>query len=138
MAEEEIRQKYVELQMAAEQMKQMQAQLQALEAKSAELEANMQSFEELKGQKSAELLAPIAEGIFLKAELKNEEEVIVNAGAGVCVRKSVEEAKKMLLERRDELNDYVRELTQQIENGAESMRNLEEELGKMVRQSKNV
>lgn len=138
MGEQEIRQKYLELQMAAEQMKHMQAQLQAIETKSSEIETNIQSFEDLKGQKNTKLLTPVAEGIFLKAELKSEDELIVNVGAGVCVRKTVEEAKKMLRERQSKLSQYVKELAAEVENAAEAIRKLEEELSRMIKQGENV
>ena len=134
MADEEIRQKYLELQMAAEQLKRMQMQMQALETKSQEIEANVQSFDELKGKKSSEMLTPIAEGIFLKAELKSDSHVIVNVGAGVCVKKTIEKAGKMLQERRDEINQYARELTLEVKKLAESMKGLEQELDKMVKE----
>jgi len=133
MAEEEIRQKYMELQMAAEQLKQMQVQMQTLETKGQELDANIQSFEELKGQKSSEMLTPIAEGIFLKAELKSDSEVIVNVGAGVCGKRTVEEAKKMLQERQREINQYATEMTAEVEKIAEAMRKLEQDLSSMVK-----
>jgi len=138
MGEEEIRQKYLELQMGAEQMKQMQTQLQTVEAKSQELHANIESFDELKGQKDTGILTPIAEGIFLKAELKSDSHVIVNVGAGVCVKKTIEGAKKMLRERHLELENYSKEIISEVEKLAAGMKGLEEQLGSMIKQDKNV
>lgn len=126
----------MELQMAAEQIKQIQNQMQALEAKGQELETSIQSFAELKGQKSAEILAPITEGIFLKAELKNDSEVIVNIGAGICVKKTVEEAKKMLVDRQTELNHYAEGMTADVQKIGEAMQKLEKELSSMVQEKK--
>ena len=133
MGDDEIRQKYLELQIGAEQMKQMHSQLQAVEAKSQELELNIRNLESIKGSNNAAMLAPVAEGIFLRAELKSDAEVIVNAGAGVCVKKTIGEAAGILKEKKAELNQYARELSIELEMASEGMRKLEEELNSMIK-----
>ncbi len=133
MANEELRQKYLELQMAAEQIKQMNAHLQAVEAKRSELEQNISSLEGIKGKKNAGLLAPVVEGIFLRAELKSDSEVIVNVGAGVCVNKKIEEAAAILREKQAELGKYAKELAVELEMASEGIKKLEEELNSIIK-----
>lgn len=135
--EEEVKRKYLELQMTAEQMKQMQSQLQVIEGKLNELQASMESIDELKGKKDSELLTPIADGIFLKTVLKDTDEVIMNVGAGICINKTLDESKQLLMERHTEIKQYAQELLQQLENTAASIKKMEEDLEKMINQ-KNV
>lgn len=133
MVNEELRQKYLEFQMAVEQMRQMHAHLQAVEAKRSELELNISSLEDIKGRKSAEMLAPIVEGVFLRAELKSDSEVVVNVGAGVCVNKKIEEAVAILREKQAELGRYAKELAAEIETASEGIKELEEELNRIIK-----
>lgn len=133
MANEELRQKYLELQLAAEQIKQMNAHLQAVEAKRSELEQNISSLEGIKGKKNAGLLAPVVEGIFLRTELKSDSEVIVNVGAGVCVNKRIEEAAAILREKQAELGQYAKELAVELEMASEGIKKLEEELNSIIK-----
>ncbi|MBI2664590.1 prefoldin subunit alpha [Candidatus Woesearchaeota archaeon] len=132
MGEEEIKQKYLQLQMTAQNVREIQQQLEAVERKGKELEANIDSIADLKGRKSAEMLSPISEGIFLKAQLKDERHLVVNVGAGVCVRKSAEEVRRMLQERKLELSQYAARMRKQAERGEEMMKKLELELSSMV------
>ncbi len=136
MGDEEIRQKYLELQMAAEQVKQMHSHLQAVEAKGQEIELNAASLEGIKGKGSTALLAPVVEGIFLKAELKSDSEVIVNVGAGVCVNKKIEEAAGILREKQAELSQYGKELAIELQMASEGVRKLEEELNRIIKSAR--
>ncbi len=133
MVNEELRQKYLELQLAAEQVKQMHAHFQAVEAKRSEIEQNISNLEGIKGKKNADLLAPVVEGIFLKTELKSDSEVIVNVGAGICVNKKIEEAAAILKEKQAELSQYANELAAEIEMASEGIKNLEEELNSIIK-----
>ncbi len=133
MVNEELRQKYLELQMAAEQIKQMNSHLRAVDAKRNELEQNISNLESIKGKKNAEMLAPVVEGIFLKAELKSDSEVIVNVGAGVCVNKKIEEAEAILRGKQAELSQYSNELSAEIEMASEGIKKLEEELNRIIK-----
>ncbi len=133
MVNEELRQKYLELQVAAEQMKQMHSHLQAVEAKRGELELNISSLESIKGNKNAELLSPLVEGIFLRAELKSDSDVIVNVGAGVCVNKKVEEAAAILREKQAELGQFAKELAVEVKMASEGIKKLEEELNRIIK-----
>jgi len=136
MEEEQMKQKYMELQMAAEQMKQMNTQLQTLEAKTQEIQNNVNSVSEITGNKNSKMLTPIAEGIFLEAELKSDTHVIVNVGAGVCVEKTVKEAQDMLRDKQQELSQFTQEMHAEVEKAATVVKQLEEELGNMVQSKK--
>lgn len=139
MNEEKLREKYLELQTASEQVKQMQAHLQGVEAKRRELESNADSLESISKHGASEMLVPVVDGIFMKAKSASADEVIVNVGAGVCVKKSMAEAKELLNEKLQEIRQFEREMLQEIEKGANAAKKLEEELSQLIEsKEKNV
>ena len=130
----DVQSKYIELQMLDQQIKQAQKQIELVESQVTELEAINQSLQEFSGTSAGtEILIPLSGGVFAKAELKDNKELIVNAGAGVCVKKSVEEAQKMLEESIEELQSASREIIEALQRMAEQSQALEKELGSMLK-----
>ncbi len=128
-----LKDKYAELRMASVQIKQLQQQLEALDEKRQELENAMASLDELKGsQKKAKMLAPVTEGMFISATLDNNDELIVNVGGNVCVRKTIEEAKGMLKEKQQEISGYQESMLEELNRLTDQAAGLEAELGQML------
>ena len=140
MDEAKVREKYLELQMVAEQVKQMQSQLQTVALKKQELSQNIESLGEISGLGPSTMLVPVIEGVFVKAMSTSPNEVIVNVGAGVCVKKTVEEARELLNGKLAELAQFERDMVDEIGKGAESVNSLERELSGMIEsaEQKNV
>ena len=87
-AEKEVRKKYIELQLMEQQMKQLQENAKVLDSQLAELIGVIQSLEDFKSVENKTLLwVPISNGIFTKAELIDNRELMVNVGADVVVNK---------------------------------------------------
>lgn len=136
--DEMLKDKYAELRMASLQIKQLQEQLEALDAKRQELENAMTSLDELKGsQKKAKMLAPVTEGMFLSATLESNEELIVNVGGNVCVKKTVEQAKGMLKERLQELSGYQESMLEELNKLTDQATGIEAELGQMMQEGES-
>ena len=93
----ELQKKYVELQMIDAQINQIQKQIQMLDNQLMELEMINVSLDDF-GNISAgtEILTSLAPGIYTKAELKDNDELIVNVGSNIVVKKNVAETKKMI------------------------------------------
>lgn len=82
---------YPQLQELQEGMQQVQQQLQLLLQQKAELEQLTDALHELKkhsGKK--DVLVPFGAGIYLKAEIKDSSNVLLNVGAGVTVEKDID------------------------------------------------
>jgi prefoldin alpha subunit len=87
----------LELQMLIQQITQMQQQLEELEKQIMEVNNIQSSLEDLKKVKpGTEIEVPIANGIFAKAEIKNNKTLKVNVGSGVIVTKTIDETKALL------------------------------------------
>ena len=92
--QQKIQQKYMELQTVGQQMQAVQKQLQLMKQHLVELDAAAQAVEDIsKTEKGTEMLMPVTSGIFVKGELKDSKNLIVNVGAGTAVTKTAEESK---------------------------------------------
>jgi prefoldin alpha subunit len=131
--EEAVKGKYSELQMAAAQIKQMEERLEALEGKKQEIEASYSSLDELnKSSVKTKMLAPVADGMFASAILENNNELIVNVGSDICVKKTVEEAKALLGQKLQEIAKYQEDMLEEMARLTDQASMLEKELGEMV------
>ena len=82
-----------ELNAYQQQAEVLQQQIDSLNATITELSVAMDTLSTIKGEDNKETLVPIGAGSFLITELKNTEEVIIGLGAGVAVKKKVDDAK---------------------------------------------
>jgi prefoldin alpha subunit len=83
----------------------LQQQIETLNATIAELTVAVDTLDTVKGEDNKETLVPIGAGSFLITELKNTDEVIIGLGAGVAVKKRVDDAKVTITEQKKELED---------------------------------
>jgi prefoldin alpha subunit len=83
----------------------LQQQIETLNATIAELSVAMDTLETVKGEDNKETLVPIGAGSFLITELKNTSEVIIGLGAGVAVKKKIDDAKDTIAEQKKELEE---------------------------------
>ncbi|MFC1691192.1 prefoldin subunit alpha [Nanoarchaeota archaeon] len=131
--QKKLQTKYQEMQILEAQLQEFQKQVQKLEQQGLEIEMVKDSLGDFKGKKIGdELLVPITNGIFAKAQIKNTKELIVNVGANVAVTKSIENTNKLLDEQREEINNYKQQMMVQLTQLTEAMQKTEQELHKMM------
>jgi prefoldin alpha subunit len=93
----------------------LQQQIDTLNATITELQVAMDTLETVKGEDNKETLVPIGAGSFLITELKNTEEVIIGLGAGVAVRKTVDDAKETIAEQKKELEELKNKMASDLQ-----------------------
>lgn len=131
--EQELQTKYMQMQMLEQQSKQMQEQIQQIDQQSMELEAVKQSLDELKGVKTGtEILVPISGGLFIKAEMKDSQNVLVNVGAGTTVQKDVGSAKKLIDEQLVEMETVKGQIMENLDKLGEQFGMVQEEMRKLM------
>ncbi len=131
--EAEVKQRYLELQMAGKHIKKFHERVEALDEQLGSMEAVIQSLEELKSmEEGAEMLSPISEGIFVKGTLKDSNELIVNVGGGVAVAKTVDEAKELLRSRIGQGMRHRSELIEELQQLVADAKQKEKELEAMI------
>lgn len=105
---------YLEYQLINQQLKEIQTRMQEIANQLNEIMVTRQAVEEIpKTEKGTEILAPLAPGIFVKADLKDNKEFHINVGSKVVVTKSVEETKKLLTDQEAEIKGAEEQLAGQ-------------------------
>lgn len=97
MDEKQLQEKYLEFQAIDQKMQQAQQQLQQFDEHIAEIARIKESLNEVKKIKEGtEIMVPIASGIFVKASMKNSDDIMVNVGGANLVGRTVEGTKELL------------------------------------------
>lgn len=129
----QLQEKYLELQILDSQIKQVEKQLQLLEAQVAEISAINAALDELSlVQPGSELLVPVSSGIFVRAELKDNKEVMVNVGGNTVVVKDIPSTKSMLAKQISDIRGVQDELARQHAALAETAEKLTVEINNLA------
>jgi len=137
--EEELKQKYYELQMIQENLKQLKQQAEALEEQGNDLNAALKAVIDIEKAKTGEeIMVPISSGIFIKAGIKEQKNMLVNVGANVLVKKDSEKVKELLKDRIKTVQEYQKETAANMQTLAKRAVVLDTELKKLVSEMKDV
>ena len=90
-------------------------QIDAIQASIAEVKVLESTLDDIAKKDTVETLVPIGAGSFIKAEIKNEDKVIMSLGSGVAVAKSFEEAKATAAEQEQQLQDTLDKLFKDLQ-----------------------
>lgn len=113
--QESFRRLAVELRILEGTADALQARLNLVNAALTELNLARMTLEGLKEESlDASLFVPIGGGSFIKAKLESTDKVIVGAGAGVSIERTMTEAKQTVLNRIGELEKTRVSLQQQL------------------------
>lgn len=127
-----IQQKAHELEMHKEQMKQIQARAMQIQRQAQEIEQIKASLSELKKVRApTEAFVPLGAGIFAPGKITGSSEVVVLSGAGIAVRKSIDDAISYLDKKLEILNKAFDELSVEINKIAKSAQEISQELQKI-------
>lgn len=129
--EQEIQQKYLELQMIAQQVQQLQQQVQELQQQTEELTQLNSNIDDIKKtKKGTPILTPIGAGIFIKTKAEDISKVIMNVGSKVAVEKPLTEAKKIIEAQTKEMEKLITQLEQQLQKSMLYAQVLQQEMEK--------
>jgi len=100
----------------ANQIGQIQEYIKQLDNSLQDLSQLSQSLEDFGRLKKGErIFAPIANGIFVEADLVSSEKLLVNVGRGIVVKKSINETKELMKKQEDDINSAKKEAEEKIE-----------------------
>jgi len=126
--EQMMQERAFKIQLLEQQIVQVQKQLQQLENQLIELDITKDSLDELKkSKKGDEMLSMISPGIFVKTNLSDNRDIIINAGANIAVKKKTNEVKEMLDEQTEEIKGIHAQLMIDMQKLSGAMARLEEE-----------
>ena len=131
--EEKLQKLYLEFQVLDQQIKQLEKQNIALSNQLMELMATNQSLDDMKKlEEKPEILVPLSSGIYVKAELKDNKNFIVNVGANTALLKDVESTKKLMETQIDEMKKLQENIVNQLQEHTTKAAMLEQEINKIA------
>jgi len=108
--EKKTEENYMQLQLLQQQIQQLTEYLEKLQDQQKELHNSIEALEGLqKTEVDTEILAPVANGIFVRAELKNNQKLTVNVGAGITAEKNLSEILTLLEEQKEKIAENISE-----------------------------
>lgn len=115
----------IQQQVCIEKIKQVEQHLQQFSQHEQSLSNTITALDQMpQTEEGTEILVPLADGIYVKATLKDNKHVIMNVGAETNVQKTFEAAAQMVKEQTIELGSM--------------MKNLEEEHHKLMQQLQDI
>ncbi len=136
--EKKLQEKFIEFQVIQQQVAQTQKQLQQLSTQKEEIGGVQQNLSDLGNvEVGSDLLVPVCSGVFAKAKLSDNKELIVNVGNNVTVKKTVPEVKGMIAKQTEEVGKMEEKMKGQMEKLAEKAGEIEKELQGMIKEAKD-
>lgn len=124
-----IQKTYIKFQSLQQQMKDIVGQIEEISLRLHEVDSIMVSIEETsKIEKGTEILVPVSNGIFIKAEAKETKDFLVNIGASKVTTKNTDQVIKMLEKQKIELLNLQTELSKEAEKYEKELLDLQKEL----------
>lgn len=104
-SEELVRERFLQFQQLQKNIEYISEHVQLLNQRSYEIEESKKALEELADVKEgSEIFAPIADGVFIKATLNDNKNLLLNAGADTVVEKNIPDVVKLLAEQEEGLH----------------------------------
>jgi len=138
MAEEdtsrkELQKLYLQMQLMQQQSQQLQQQIQSIEQQVEELEGVRDGLERLKDVKpGTEIYVPFAGGVFIKAELKDSENLLLNVGAGTAVTKPIPDTIETINAQIAEMAGLRKQMAEQLDRIIAKAKEVERNMEKLV------
>lgn len=127
--DQDQQQKYLQLQIMSQQIKMTQQQLGTLEKQEQQLLQTLDSLDQFgKSEIGSETYVSVATGIFAKAELKDNKNLLVNVGANTVVEKDVESTQELLKQQIDEIKKVYMQLSEDLQKLGMEAHKLEHEI----------
>lgn len=129
---EEIERKILQAQILQANLQIIHDREQALSQRLQELSAARQAIEELESVKDGSMvMMPLGSGNFVSGKISDTGKILVGVGGGIAVKKSPEEALKILDKRIAETDSVLRELEKQYTQIETEIHRLQSEMQKI-------
>ncbi|MBS3054896.1 MAG: prefoldin subunit alpha [Candidatus Aenigmarchaeota archaeon] len=132
----ELQEKALAYRILESRLEPMSKQRDLLLQRMAEIESTLESINELRRNKD-EVLFPLGSTAYTFGKITSNK-MIVEIGAGVALEKTPEEAAKILEERKNEVEDVIRKIQDQMVETANRLEILAPELESMVEGHENL
>jgi len=132
--ERELQEKILQYRLLESRLDQLLQQRNFIVNKLQEIEVTRETLNEIAEVGEEEILVSIGSLTYANAKLSRVDKVLVEVGADVALEKSINEAIKILNKRRDNLNEIIGKLDEEIKRISGMMTVLENEISKTSQQ----
>ena len=134
ISEQEVKNKYIELQLLTQQIKPLQQQVVLVEHQIFDYNQIMENLNEISNLKEGEeIFTQLNPGIFIKTILKDSKDVIINIGADTVVTKDVKNAKEFIEKQINELKKINKDLEDELKNLLVQSQYIQKELQNLIK-----
>ncbi len=134
--EDQIKQKYMEFKVLQEHIQKINEHMEVLKNQTAEIGLTKDALRDFTTMKvGSEILVPLADGIFIKGELKNNKDLLVNVGADTVVERSVPDVIKLIEEQQSQVQNRLLEAQVLLEEFESQAMKIYEEVESNVREA---
>ncbi|HLD00985.1 MAG TPA: prefoldin subunit alpha [Candidatus Nanoarchaeia archaeon] len=127
--DEKWKDKYTQFQILQQNIQQLAEHHQLLQQQAAELEISKRAVLEIgKTKLNDSILAPVSNGIFIKAVLKDNKELIVNVGSNTTVTRTIPETAELLSTQQTEISQRIVEVENLLQQLQEQYLQLVQEI----------
>lgn len=135
--EQVLQEKGYEFQLLKQQLNNVDKRLEEVGNKLDDFNRIKRSLEGIKNSEEGdELLIPLGEGLFIKANVGELDEVLLGVGGSVLVGKSLSEAVNYVDDKIDQADEMVNRLNKNAQEFVNRLRDLEPELLELTRESR--
>lgn len=121
----------VQFQILEANLKALQERAVILNERIEEIEKTKIAIEDLKQTKPTKALIPLGSGNFISGTIENTEDIIVGVGSGVAIKKKKEDVLAILESRLKEIEEDLRNITNQSTNIALELEKIQEKIEKL-------
>ena len=114
-----------EYDLARQEIAAIDQQIKQLQDHHVALLATKESLESVKGGKGSEILVPTGAGMYLEAQLNNDESFLINVGANILIEMNHAKASKTIGERVDQVLSMILKLNEEANMMMQRMQQIE-------------
>ena len=119
-----------------QQMQQIHQHVDLLSQQNADLDISKKALEEIgKTELDNDIFAPVANGIFVKAALKDNQKLLINVGSNTTVEKTIPEAISLLTSQQTQIVERVAEAEKVLQEMNNQAMKIFEEVQENVQQA---
>lgn len=132
--EREVQKKVIEIRILEEQIRHLEEQANIVEREILGLQTTHADLDEIKKMRQMEAIIPLGRNIFINANIDSADNVLVDVGSKIVVKKSVEEAKKTIERQKEKLAVAKEQISKEAERVMEQIDKIDMEITSLQKQ----
>jgi prefoldin alpha subunit len=138
MTKEKLQEKYVLFQLFQQNLETLRQQLEMIERRLLEVRTTSQAMKEIgKAKGNEDILIPFGSGCYGNGKITDKANVLVDLGAGVMIKKGLEEAQLFLKKKEEELEKASKEVQEEMNKVASKINELGSEIQILAKETKD-